>query len=531
MKILFINDISNTSSSLSQSLSSFGITGKIFLFSTGSKRQGLRTRIFNGLSRVKQFFELKKLIKKYKPDYLHINFGYYGILGRLFKVPYFLHFHGTDAREHLKKPFFKFLNSIAAKKAKLIFYSTPDLKDIVTKNFKNAFFLANPVKTNEFKEKDIIKNADFFLISKMDITKGSEKAIKALIDLKKTFPKLKIKIFNFGNDLNALNLIKENKDKFQTIDQPLNYDKIPDEINKSKYIIGQLSVGALGMSELEALSCNKKLICYYDPKFYKDSSYSEMPPVFNASSVSEIYDNCLKIMKSKKTDDARSWINKYHSSLAIAKKYFKMVNMTDKKIFIHPTAEVNAKAKVGNGTKVWNNAQIREGARIGKNCHISKDVYIDQKVIIGNNVKIANQVSVYKGINIKDDVIIGPNVTFTNDKYPRSFGDWKIGKITVEKGASVGAGSVIIPSIKIGKYAMTGAGTIVTKNISDQYLVTGNPGKIRGVICKCGKSIIRLSEISRYRSNNKIIFHCKECNNKNIVTIDKCFKDRLKSFK
>ena len=147
---------------------------------------------------------------------------------------------------------------------------------------------------------------------------------------------------------------------------------------------------------------------------------------------------------------------------------------------------------------VWNNAQIRENAEIGKNCIISKNVYIDFGVKIGNNVKIQNNASIYHGAKIEDCVFIGPNVCLTNDKLPRAAteagklkkkDDWELGKILVKKGSSIGAGSIILPDITIGQYAMVGAGSVVTKNVPDYGLVMGNPAKLVGYVDKRGKKI------------------------------------------
>ncbi len=160
------------------------------------------------------------------------------------------------------------------------------------------------------------------------------------------------------------------------------------------------------------------------------------------------------------------------------------------KVFIHPYAEVSKDAKIGPGTKVWNNAQIREHAEIGSNCVISKDVYIDLRTSIGNNCKIQNGVSVYLGVTIEDDVYIGPNVTFTNDKLPRAFNDeWQVSATLLKKGASVGAGTVVVCGITIGEYAMIGAGAVVTKDVLDYSLVLGVPAKFSGWICVCGDRV------------------------------------------
>lgn len=165
-------------------------------------------------------------------------------------------------------------------------------------------------------------------------------------------------------------------------------------------------------------------------------------------------------------------------------------------IYVHPRAEVSNQAKIGSGTKIWHHAQIRENAEIGRNCNIGKGVYIDFGVKIGNNCKIQNYVSIYHGVTVEDDVFIGPSVTFTNDLYPRAFiwSEEKVSKTIVKRGASIGANSTIICGITIGKFAMIGAGSVVTKDVPSYALVYGNPAKINGFVCECGRKIEKFEE-------------------------------------
>ena len=166
---------------------------------------------------------------------------------------------------------------------------------------------------------------------------------------------------------------------------------------------------------------------------------------------------------------------------------------------IHETAEVSEKAQVGEGTKVWHQAQIRENAKVGTNCIIGKGVYVDNDVVIGNNVKIQNGASIYHGVTIEDGVFIGPHACLTNDKYPRAITpagdlkqdqDWEVGRITVKYGASVGARAVVLPDVVVGRFAMIGAGAVVTRDVPDQGLVQGNPARLVGFVCKCGRRLV-----------------------------------------
>lgn len=144
---------------------------------------------------------------------------------------------------------------------------------------------------------------------------------------------------------------------------------------------------------------------------------------------------------------------------------------------IHPTADVQSQ-KVGNDTRIWQYVVILPGAIIGSGCNINAHCFIENDVIIGNNVTIKCGVYLWDGIRIGNNVFIGPNVTFTNDKYPRSKQHpEEYLKTVVEDGASLGAGSVIMCGLTIGKNAMIGAGSVVTKSIPPNQLWLGNPAR------------------------------------------------------
>lgn len=159
-------------------------------------------------------------------------------------------------------------------------------------------------------------------------------------------------------------------------------------------------------------------------------------------------------------------------------------------VFIHPSACVAPTARIGAGSRIWINVQIRENAEIGQRCIISKDVYVDHAVRIGHRCKIQNSVSVYHGVTIGDDVLVGPNVAFTNDRVPRAFNtEWKVTPTLVKSGASIGANATIICGITIGEYSMIAAGSVVTRDVPPYTLVMGNPARPVARIDKLGNRV------------------------------------------
>jgi len=151
---------------------------------------------------------------------------------------------------------------------------------------------------------------------------------------------------------------------------------------------------------------------------------------------------------------------------------------------IHNKADVQS-LNIGEGTQIWQFCVVLEGAVIGKNCNINCQVLIENDVVIGDNVTIKSGVQIWDGITIEDKVFIGPNVTFTNDLVPRSKQYPELyAKTLIKRGASIGANATILAGNTIGKYAMVGAGAVLTKSIKDFELWIGNPAKHVGYVTK-----------------------------------------------
>lgn len=144
---------------------------------------------------------------------------------------------------------------------------------------------------------------------------------------------------------------------------------------------------------------------------------------------------------------------------------------------IHPLSDVKS-TNIGENTNIWQFCVVFPEARIGTGCNICANVLIENEVVVGNDVTVKSGVQLWDGVTLEDNVFVGPNVTFTNDLYPRSKNpDWKLSKTVVKKGASIGANATIICGITIGEGAMIGAGSVVTKDVPAGEIWVGNPAK------------------------------------------------------
>ena len=164
-----------------------------------------------------------------------------------------------------------------------------------------------------------------------------------------------------------------------------------------------------------------------------------------------------------------------------------------KKYFVHESSYVDEPCEIGEGTKIWHFCHIQKNSKIGKNCVFGQNINVANNVTIGNFCKIQNNVSIYEGVILEDYVFCGPSMVFTNIldpkcKYPQVGPQYYI-KTLVKEGASIGANATIVCGHTIGRYAMIGAGAIVTKDVPDYALVVGNPGRIVGWVSEAGKKL------------------------------------------
>jgi len=158
-------------------------------------------------------------------------------------------------------------------------------------------------------------------------------------------------------------------------------------------------------------------------------------------------------------------------------------------ISTHPTALVASKA-IGDGTRIWAFVNILAGARIGRDCNICDRCFVENDVVLGDRVTVKCGVSLYDGLTLENDVFVGPDVTFANDPRPRSGRHLdRYPRTLVREGASLGAAAILLPGVTVGRYAMVGAGALVTRDVPDHALAYGSPARVHGHIGRCGSTL------------------------------------------
>jgi acetyltransferase-like isoleucine patch superfamily enzyme len=186
--------------------------------------------------------------------------------------------------------------------------------------------------------------------------------------------------------------------------------------------------------------------------------------------------------------------------------------------FIHPTAIIEEGVLIAKDTAIWDNVHIRHGSTIGESCIIGEKTYIAYDVVIGSRVKINAMVYICNAVTIEDGVMISAGTVFTNDRFPRAAStdlkhlrpsepDEDTLPTLVKEGATIGAGCVIGNDLSIGRFAMVGMGSLVTKAVDDFHLVVGHPARPVGCVCRCGRTLLRFDEMVE----NEVQVECSAC--------------------
>ncbi|MDM8521550.1 acyltransferase [Anaerolineales bacterium HSG6] len=190
--------------------------------------------------------------------------------------------------------------------------------------------------------------------------------------------------------------------------------------------------------------------------------------------------------------------------------------------FIHLSANVSPKATIGENCYIWHEAQIREGVTIGSESIIGKGAYVDFGVTVGARCKLQNGVFVYHGATLEEGVMLGPGVMLLNDKTPRaitpdgrlkSADDWQVSPTHISYGAGIGGGSIILPGVTVGRWAIVGSGSVVTRDVPDYGLVYGNPARLHGFVCPCGQRLQLVEQMTE-----SVELACPQCQQHITVT-------------
>lgn len=193
-----------------------------------------------------------------------------------------------------------------------------------------------------------------------------------------------------------------------------------------------------------------------------------------------------------------------------------IMNNPSPSVVIHPSAIVDDGARIGAGTRIWHWTHVCSGAVIGERCSLGQNVYVGNRGVLGNNVRVQNNVSIYDDVVLEDDVFCGPSMVFTNVINPRSHVSRKheYKTTTVRRGASIGANATIVCGSDIGRYALIGAGAVVSRNVPDYALMVGVPARRIGWVCQCGVKLPRPD--ADHRSA------CPECGDAYRISADSC---------
>ena len=257
---------------------------------------------------------------------------------------------------------------------------------------------------------------------------------------------------------------------------------IPFELKRIYYIFKTADKKARGFHAHKNLK--QIAICLQGScKFVLDNGYHQEEIILNSPlkgllieslmwrEMHDFSEDCVLLVLASEHYDESDYIRDYSDFVKIAHQPY-----------IHPLADVQS-VYIGEDSRIWQYSVILAQAEIGKNCNICAHTLIENDVVIGNNVTVKSGVFLWDGITIQDNVFIGPNVTFTNDKHPRSKQyPEEFFRTVIEQGASIGANATILPGVKIGKNAMIGAGAVVTKDVPEKAIVIGNPAFIKGFI-------------------------------------------------
>ena len=328
LKILHVHDVAFVASTLVSGLQEIGVDAELYEFLNFKKLHlprilGLLVTLF---LRFYEIFRLNRYLRKEKFDIVHVHYGSFAYLAFINRVPYFLHIHGTDVRTYIHWPILGNIIRHGINKARVVFYTTPDLKALVNPFRQDATFFPNSINTEIFKPivgKNLTCDLTIFNINKLDRFKGVDQVLRGIELLWEQAPHVRVIMFEFGNATEeAREFLEKYRDNSRlSLISRVSHEKMVSLINETSLILGSMGTGILTCSELEAMACAKPVIC----KFKYSDMYPTPPPIYNAESPEEIRDHILHILNNPEQArqigiEARQWIMKYYDNRIIAQK-------------------------------------------------------------------------------------------------------------------------------------------------------------------------------------------------------------------
>lgn len=327
MRVLHVNDCAGVASNLVLGLSKIGVYAELFQPTLGTYRARRTVKFSLPLIRTLEAIRLRNYVKKHAFDIVHIHYARFAYMALVTGLSYVLHIHGGDLYVDLDRRGFRELTRLAIRKARKVYYATPDLKNILKDIRKDAIFLPNPINLNDFVPSDQViepRQPRVLSISKLDKRKGIERILAAIELILHAYPEVEVSIFNFGDESEgAQSFFKRHQKNPRIIAIPrVPHKDIASLINSATLVLGQQSqeIGALGVSELEAMACAKPVVCY----FVYPEAYSSPPPVLLSRSPQEACNHMLNLLRDPAYchsvgEKSRKWVSSYHDLHAIAR--------------------------------------------------------------------------------------------------------------------------------------------------------------------------------------------------------------------
>ena len=316
MRIIHVREVANVASTLVEGLQRLGHEAEV---------RPMRMRRSDGAlevtgvpSRIIEASRINRYIRRGRFDVVHIHWAYMGWMAIAGRYPYFLHCHGFDLTRNLKWPILGWLSRRAVAQARRVFYSTPDLKPHALRLRSDAAFIPNPIKLEVFRPSEAAHNGRgprVLMISRFEAKKGPEIAAAVIRQLKSLEPGVQVDAFNWGQLTEALvepglvNLIPK-----------VPYSEMPSLLNRYDFVVGQFKLGAIGMSELEAMACGKPVLCFFNyPQVYDEPPplLSTRDPVQGAEMLVKLIENPQ--LRKETGDKGRAWVERHHDHIEVAR--------------------------------------------------------------------------------------------------------------------------------------------------------------------------------------------------------------------